>query len=488
MVSCARDDYSVDLLERMITGGKGLAAEQGYSAKGMVVAGLGGGSGKSVIAVGLAAAFAGQGRRVVPFKKGPDYIDAGWLALAAGYPCYNLDPYLMTPEALGNSFRTHVHGRELVIIEGNRGLYDGVDAQGTFSTAELAKTLGLPVLLVVDCTKTTRTVAALVLGCQRFDPEVKIGGVILNRVGTARHEALVRQAVEQYTGIPVLGAMPRSKEDAFPQRHLGITPCPEHAGAEAAVQGLAGKAAQYLDLAGIEKMMAPCAGEAEVPPLTRQGADEPVRIGILKDAAFQFYYAENLEALVRCGAELVEINALTAPELPEIDGLYIGGGFPETSAGALSGNGSFRASLKNAAEAGLPIYAECGGLIYLGESMVLGDEVFPLVGIFPVRFGLKKKPQAHGYTVLKVEGRNPYYSEGAEIKGHEFRYSRVEEWGGETGRLALRMERGVGFVGGRDGLVFKNVLALYTHIHALGTTSWAPALVARAREYRAEQD
>ena len=482
MVFCARDDRHTVSDDY---GGMSLAAEQGYLAKGLIVAGLGGGSGKSVVAVGLAAAFSGQGRLVVPFKKGPDYIDAGWLALAAGYPCYNLDPYLMPPEALGYSFRTHVHGRELVIIEGNRGLYDGVDAEGTFSTAELAKTLGLPVLLVVDCTKTTRTVAALVLGCQRFDPEVKIGGVILNRVGTTRHEALVRQAVEQYTGIPVLGAMPRSKEDAFPQRHLGITPCPEHAGAAGAVQGLAGKAAQYLDLAGIEKMMAPCAGEAEVPRPERQDADEPVRIGILKDAAFQFYYAENLEALVRCGAELVEINALTAMELPKLDGLYIGGGFPETSAGALSANGSFRASLKKAAEAGLPIYAECGGLIYLGESMVLDDEVFPLVGIFPVRFGLKKRPQAHGYTVLKVEGQNPYYPEGTEIKGHEFRYSRVEEWGGETGRLALRMERGVGFVGGRDGLVFKNVLALYTHIHALGTTSWAPALVAKAREYRA---
>ncbi|MCX5874984.1 MAG: hypothetical protein NT087_01530 [Deltaproteobacteria bacterium] len=279
--------------------------------------------------------------------------------------------------------------------------------------------------------------------------------------------------------------MPRSKEDAFPQRHLGITPCPEHAGAEGAVQALADKAARYLDLGGIEKMMAPCASEPEAPRPERQGAEDAVRIGILKDAAFQFYYAENLEALTRCGAQLVEINALTATELPQLDGLYIGGGFPETSAGALSANASFRASLKRAAEVGLPIYAECGGLIYLGESMVLGDEVFPLVGIFPVRFGLMKKPQAHGYTVLKVEGQNPYYPEGIEIKGHEFRYSRVEEWAGEAGQLALRMERGVGFVGGRDGLVFMNVLALYTHIHALGTTSWAPALVARAREHRA---
>lgn len=464
-----------------------MAADQGRSAKGLVVAGLGGGAGKSVVAVGLAAAFSGQGHQVVPFKKGPDYIDAGWLALAAGYPCYNLDPYLMDSQALSRSFRTHAYERELVIIEGNRGLYDGVDAEGTFSTAELAKTLGLPVLLVVDCTKTTRTVAALVLGCQRFDPDVTIGGVILNRVGTARHEALVRQAVEHYTGIPVLGALPRSREDAFPQRHLGITPCPEHAGADAAVQGLVEKAMRYLDLAGIEKMMAVCASEPESAVPSLNEAKEQVRIGILKDAAFQFYYAENLEALARCGADLVEINALTAKELPLLDGLYIGGGFPETSARELSANVSFRESLKRAAEAGLPIYAECGGLIYLGESMVLGEDVFPLVGLFPVRFGLMKKPQAHGYTVLLADGHNPYYPEGTEIKGHEFRYSRVEKWEGEVGRLALRMERGVGFSGGRDGLVFKNVLALYTHIHALGTPSWAPALVAKAREFRASQ-
>ncbi len=471
----------------MMTGGTSLVAEQGYLAKGLIVAGLGGGSGKSVVAVGLAAAFSGQGRQVVPFKKGPDYIDAGWLALAAGYPCYNLDPYLMSAEALSHSFHTHVYGRELVIIEGNRGLYDGVDAEGTFSTAELAKTLDLPVLLVVDCTKTTRTVAALVLGCQRFDPEVKIGGVILNRVGTARHEALVRQAVEQHTGLPVLGAIPRFKEDPFPQRHLGITPCPEHAGAEAAVQTLAGQVRQYLDLTGIEKMMSACVGEQEMPPLTLEGAEKPLRIGILKDAAFQFYYAENLAALLRCGAQMVEINALTARELPVLDGLYIGGGFPETSARELSANSSFMASLKRAAEAGLPVYAECGGLIYLGASMVLADEVFPLVGLFPVRFGLRKRPQAHGYTVLKVEGKNPYYPEGSEIKGHEFRYSWVEEWDGDSARLALRMERGVGFMHGRDGLVFKNVLALYTHIHALGVISWAPALVARAKEYRARR-
>lgn len=455
--------------------------------KGLVVAGLGGGSGKSVVAVGLAAVFARQGRLVAPFKKGPDYIDAGWLALAAGYPCYNLDPYLMTPEALGRSFQEHLRNRELVIIEGNRGLYDGVDAEGSYSTAELAKSLGLPVLLVVDCTKTTRTVAALVLGCKLLDPEVRICGVILNRVGTARHEEIIRQAVTRFTAIPVLGAIPRSREDVFPQRHLGVTPCPEHGAADEAVGTLAAKVEQYLDLHGLERMMGPVARGPEPAPVEAVDQEERVRIGILKDAAFQFYYAENLEALTRLGAELVEINALTAVELPPLDGLYIGGGFPETSARELSGNSSFRASVRRAVEDDLPVYAECGGLIYLGESMELAGEIFPLVNVFPVHFAMMGKPQAHGYTIFSVEGENPFYPKGMEVRGHEFRYSRILRWQGTEADLVFAMERGVGFCHGRDGLVYRNVLALYTHVHAAGTPQWAMALVGKARHYKREK-
>lgn len=468
----------------VVTEKENRARERNVSPKGLVVAGLGGGSGKSVVAVGLAAVFARRSRAVAPFKKGPDYIDAGWLALAAGYPCYNLDAYLMTPEALHRSFQQHIRGRDIVIVEGNRGLYDGVDAEGKYSTAELAKSLGLPVLLVVDCTKTTRTVAALVLGCKLLDPEARICGVVLNRVGTARHEEIIRQAVERFTGIPVLGAIPRSREDVFPQRHLGVTPCPEHAAADEAVAALAAKAEQYLDLEGLEGVMADVAVRQESGPARSPVREDRVRIGILRDAAFQFYYAENLEALTAIGAELIEINALAAPELPLIDALYIGGGFPETSARELSANSSFRASLRQAVDAGLPVYAECGGLIYLGESMELAGEVFPLVGIFPVHFGLMGKPQAHGYTIFSVEGENPFYPKGMEVRGHEFRYSKVLRWQGTEADLVLAMRRGVGFCNGRDGLVHRNVLALYTHVHAAGTPQWAAALVAQARRYR----
>ncbi len=457
--------------------------------KGLVVAGMGGGSGKSVVAAGLAAAYARRGRRVIPFKKGPDYIDAGWLALAAGNACYNLDPYLMTPEALMQSFCSHAAKGEIVIIEGNRGLYDGVDQEGTYSTAELSISLGLPVLLVVDCTKTTRTVAAMVLGCKMLDDRVRICGVVLNRIGSVRHESIIRQAVERYAGIPVLGAIPRSKHDVFPQRHLGVTPCPEHEEAEGAINTLAERAEQHLDLAAIEASMAVVAqGSSKTDKKQSAAEDESVlRIGILKDAAFQFYYAENLEALERAGAELIEINALAEPALPPLDGLYIGGGFPETNARKLSENVSFLESVKQAANDGMPVYAECGGLIYLGESMELGGEMFPMAGVFPVRFGLEKKPQAHGYTVLETEGENPFYPSGTVIKGHEFRYSKVLDWQGDPGQLVFKMQRGVGFVNGREGLVYRNVLALYTHIHAVGTPTWAPALVEQAKRYKSSR-
>ncbi len=452
--------------------------------KAIVVAGLSGGSGKSVVAVGLVAAFAGQGRRVVPFKKGPDYIDAGWLQLAAREPCYNLDPYMMDLEVIRDSFARHGARAQMAIIEGNRGLYDGVNMEGAYSTAELSVDLKLPVLLVVDCTKTTRTVAALVLGCRNLDPRVMIKGVVLNRLGTSRHEAIVRQSVEHYTGIPVVGAFRRSRTDMFPQRHLGVTPYQEHEGANRVTRLLATMANENCDLQTIENLMADIhLPGPETQPSTREAAPR-IRIGILKDAAFQFYYPENLEALQNEGAQLIEINAMTAESLPELDGLYIGGGFPETGARRLADNTSFRRSVKHAAEAGLPIYAECGGLIYLGESILLEGEKYHLANVFPVQFGLDRKPQAHGYTELTVRGKNPFYPEGDRIKGHEFRYSTILAWQGNPADLALSMKRGVGFKEGRDGLVYKNVLALYTHIHALATPQWAPNFVALALAYK----
>ena len=452
--------------------------------RGLLIAGLSGGSGKSMVAVGLTAALRQRGLIIAPFKKGPDYIDAGWLKLAAGRPCYNLDPYLTPADLLQASFRRRAAGADLAIIEGNRGLYDGVTATGGYASADLAMLLNLPVILVVNCTKMTRTVAALVLGCQHFEPRLTIGGVILNQVANSRQEKLIAEAVTTTTGIAVLGALPRLEKDIFPMRHLGMLPWQEYHGHEEAITELARLIGEHCDLEAI------AAVSAAIPPVTVAAAVEEspeisLKIGIFHDASFQFYYSENLEALTARGAELAPINALADPHLPEgLDGLYIGGGFPETSARQLAANVSLRAAVRQAAADGLPIYAECGGLIYLCQSLGVDGEVFPMAGVFPVRLAMTGKPQAHGYCHFEVDSANPFYAMGTVVRGHEFRYSRVIDWPNDPRLLALRMTRGKGFAGGRDGLLLGNTLALYTHVHADGAPEWAEGFIARCRQWK----
>ncbi len=457
-----------------------------------VIAGLSGGSGKSVITVGLAAAWRAAGKVVAPFKKGPDYIDAGWLQSGAGRPCYNLDPYLFSAEAIRASFYRRTVAADIAIVEGNRGLFDGVTAQGGYSTAELALQLELPVLLVVNCTKMTRTVAALVQGCIDFEPNMQVAGVILNQVATSRQEKIITEAVQLYTGVKVMGAVPRMKKDIFPMRHLGMIPYQEYDGTAEALDFLATVVREHLDLGSVEAAMRIVGPAPDATALNDSGKPdsvgaEKVRIGVIQDTAFQFYYPENLEALTRQGADLITINALDDQTLPNLDGLYIGGGFPETSAARLAANTSFRSSVKSAAEAGLPIYAECGGLIYLGKEIVIDDTRYPLSGVFDVVFGMSQKPQAHGYSIFVAAGDNPFYPTGYRSKGHEFRYSTVLAWHKGQENLALKMERGTGFSNGLDGLTRNNVLALYTHVHAEGTPEWAGFFVKRCRQYKEER-
>ena len=264
-------------------------------------------------------------------------------------------------------------------------------------------------------------------------------------------------------------------------RHLGMIPHQEYGNSGEALTYLAHLVTTNIDLSRFTELMAPLADTAATDAGQGPAPQSLVRIGVLQDAAFQFYYSENLEALERAGAELIYINAMQDEGLPAIDGLYIGGGFPETGARELAANTGFRLSIKKAADQGMPIYAECGGLIYLGTSIMMEGEEFPLAGVFPVRFAMAKKPQAHGYTAFRVERENAFYSVGEKVKGHEFRYSKILEWRGTEEQLVLKMERGTGFMNGRDGLVYNNVLALYTHVHADGTPEWAGKFVQRCR-------
>ncbi|CCK78728.1 cobyrinate a,c-diamide synthase [Desulfobacula toluolica] len=466
---------------------------------GVVIAGLRGGSGKTIISLGIAGAWKEKGYKVSPFKKGPDYIDAGWLSTAAGRPCYNLDTFLCTPSVVQHSYYKNSDNCDIAVIEGNRGLYDGIDIDGSTSTSELAKLLNLPVLLVLDCSKSTRTMAALLMGCMQFDPEINICGVILNRVAGKRHEGKVRANIERFCKIPVFGAVPKLKAKDFPERHMGLVPSDEHGFSNQAIQAAVKVAKANIDLDELYQAVTVKYQnhDSKVPPLKvhfspqmhlsegKQIDSDPVTIGIIRDSAFQFYYPDNIDALREQGANIVFISPLNETAIPKVHAIYMGGGFPETHAPQLAQNMAFRENLKRLSQQGLPIYAECGGLIFLGQSIRLSDREYPMSGILPIKFGLSIRPQGHGYTQVNVVNENPFFKTGEILKGHEFRYSSVLDIDYKDTEMAFKMERGKGILDKKDGFFKRNTFGTYTHIHALGSPSWAPALIKKAGEFKA---
>jgi cobyrinic acid a,c-diamide synthase len=456
-----------------------------------VVAGTGGDSGKTLVALGLLLAWREAGLAPAAFKKGPDYIDAAWLSWAAGSPCRNLDTYLQPRQQVLRSFLRHAAER-INLVEGNRGLYDGLDVLGTHSTATLARLLSAPVVLVVPAVKVTRTVAAVVLGCKALDPQVEIAGVVLNRVAGARHEALVRRAVEESAGVPVVGALPRMRQNPLPDRHLGLVTPEEHAGPSGVAGPLRRHVEQHLDLARlleIARGAGPLEGGAD-DAQPKAAAPPDVRVGYFCDSAFTFYYPDNLEALQAAGAELVQVDSMRDAALPDgLDALYLGGGFPETHAARLADNAALMAAVRDAAEAGLPIYAECGGLIYLCRSLICGGQRYPMAGVLPLDLELFDRPRGHGYVELLVDGENPFFERGTLLRGHEFHYTTVADPDPDVA-TAFVVRRGSGSFEKRhekrDGIVYKNVLAGYTHLHAVGTPGWASEMVRNAARFRAD--
>jgi cobyrinic acid a,c-diamide synthase len=459
---------------------------------GIAVGGMRGGSGKTVLSLGLIRALARRGLAVAPFKKGPDYIDPSWLSAAAGAPCYNLDLYLLDRDENRRSYRDANPGADWAVVEGNRGLFDGLDAEGSASFAELVKLLDVPLLLVADCSKSSRTIAALVRGCETFDPGLAPAGIVLNQVAGERHGRTVSDAIARYCATPVLGALPRMADLMLDERHLGIVPAAEHEGPDAVIDRLADAVEKHVDVDAIMKIAEtwksrPLPASPGNPGGAKQEVSTPSsdrksrkrsagrrpeghvrrRVGVVRDAAFHFYYAENLDALERLGAEIVFINSLADPAPPAIDALYIGGGFPEHFAASLSGNAPFRGALKQLIRDGLPVYAECGGLIYLSESITVGGVKHPMAGIFPLEFEIADRPVGHGYTLFEADGENPFYRIGTTARGHEFRYARIVNPRATAGlRTVLAMRRGTGVGGGRDGLLVNNCLAVFSHTHA----------------------
>jgi cobyrinic acid a,c-diamide synthase len=475
----------------------------------IVVGGLSGDSGKTLVSLGLALAARARGLEVQGFKKGPDYIDAAWLSWATGRPGCNLDTWMAGFEGAALRFRRSALAEGLNLIEGNRGLFDGVDSDGKYSTAGLARTLAAPVLLVVSARKTTTTAAALVLGCQRMDPAVSIAGVILNHVAGSRHETITREAIERACGIPVLGAIPRMETEGgeaaplLPGRHLGLVTPSEHPDAGALAGRLTALIGGHVDAERVLEIarLAPALEPApEEPKRSGPTLARPLVVGYLRDSAFSFYYPENLEALEALGARLVPVSSLQAPALPPgLHALYIGGGFPETHAPRIAANRGLLASIAGEAARGLPIYAECGGLMLLARTMEWRGEHHRMAGVLPFDIEVLDRPQGHGYSLLRVDRPNPFFAVGTTLRGHEFHYSKIVDGSGsrveghedswqwreaEPGTCAA-VQRGTGCGGGRDGFVINNVWASYTHLHADGSPEWAPAVIEAAGRFAA---
>lgn len=472
----------------------------------IVISGLSGGAGKTMLSLGLVRAFSRRGLKVKAFKKGPDYIDAAWLAKAAKAPQGNLDPFFCPGERLAAAFHNGSLNYDLAIIEGNRGLFDGLDISGSCSTSEVARILKAPVLLILDCTKMTRTAAALVKGCVSFEDNLTLCGVILNRTGNERHRNLVKKAVEELANVPVLGLLPRVAEGLIQERHMGLAGIDEHGQSETFLDSLADFIEMHTDLEAIYAK-AQCAPKLHAPEDSKpqQNTAPPSLapfslpssspcIGYIYDAAFWFYYRENLTALEKAGARLLPLSLLTSQSWPELDGLYIGGGLPELHLHQLAENGQLRRHVSRLADTGLPIYAECGGLMYLSQAIIHENRRYPMSGVFPVSIGLHPKPQGLGYVEAEVIKESPFHPVGTLLRGHEFHFSAVTKEvrdvvsPGDESTFALRLYRGKGIRSvsqslAYDGLLYKNTFASYTHIYAPSSPHWAPAFIAVSRTY-----
>lgn len=442
----------------------------------VVVAAPQGHSGKTLASIALCAGLKHRGLSVQPFKKGPDYIDPSWLSAAAGRSCHSLDAVLMPEEALLASFRHSCQGADIAIVEGAMGLYDGVDSGDGGSTAQVSRLLRCPVIMVVNTARMTQSVAAMVSGYQHFQTDVNIAGVILNNVSGSRHERKLVAAVEGHCGIPVLGSIPRDDGLGIGERHLGLVPYREM-GRRSAIAEILRRLQGRLDLDGVLDI----AGRAGNLPGRVAGPRRKAaaaRIGVIFDRVFTFYYPENLEALAQAGAELVFIDSIHDRKLPEIDGLYIGGGFPEMFLPELEANRQLRDDIARSVEGNLPVYAECAGLMYLCRGIKWQGRRGEMVGVIPAEVEMRARPQGHGYAQVEVACENPLFPVGLRFWGHEFHHSALVEHG--EFKFAYRLLRGKGIEGGMDGLVYKNVLAAYTHLHALGVPQWAEGFVALA--------
>ena len=457
----------------------------------VVIAGVNSGVGKTTIVTGMLAALSKRGFKVQSYKVGPDYIDPGFHRLASGKSAHNLDSWLVPPELLADIFASTAVDNDIAIIEGVMGLYDGGRA-GVSSTATVAKLLKAPVVLVIDAKSMGESAAAIALGFKMYDPEVNLAGVIINRLGSESHKLMVCEALDRLN-IPVIGTVFRNNELSMPERHLGLTPVTEH-DAAAVVAKIGQQVAQQValdELVTVAKTAEPLPRRSV--PVTGKRNQTTVRIGVAQDEVFTFYYPSSLEVLAELGAEIIPFSPLNDSQLPTVDGIVLGGGFPEMFVKELSANTSMRQDILQAAKRGMPIYAECGGLMYLSRQITDFDgQTYDMAGVIPAVCQMQSKLETVGYVEARALLDNVLCTSGEGLRGHEFHFSRmfpdvsVAEfpWAFEF----KKMRTGAIYQG---GYASGNVLASYLHMHFAGNRQSAERFVARCNQYRhypAEQE
>lgn len=397
----------------------------------------------------------------------------------------------MQRQEIEQGFAKAMVSAELGIIEGNKGLYDGLDLDGSNSNAALAKLLGSPIILVIDARGMTRGIAPLILGYQSFDESLNIAGVIMNRVGGSRHESKLRGVIEHYTDVPVVGAVHNDPELVIEERHLGLMPSNEADKAREKIEYLGRSVASQVDLERIRGIAATAtpAVKIESPRDEVSLPQEPVRIGYARDKAFGFYYPGDLQAMRENGAELIPVDTIKDQTLPDVDGLFLGGGFPETAMEELEANSSLRKEILDFIESGGPVYAECGGLMYLARSISWNGKSCSMVGAIPGDIVMHERPQGRGYVRLLESGDSPWPSDSdgpKEIAAHEFHYSALENLDQDM-VYAYEVLRGIGIDGNSDGIVYKNLLANYTHMRDVAGNRWTRRFLDHVRSVMKQQ-
>lgn len=456
--------------------------------KSLVIAGTHSGTGKTTVAIGIMSALKKRGLSVQPFKVGPDFIDPGYHETVCGIPSRNLDGWMLNKRYNRNTFFKNSIGKHVSVIEGVMGLYDGVDGKREDgSTAQISKWLQSPIVLVVDASSMARSVGAVVYGFERYDKQIHLAGVILNRVSSERHYHCLNDAIVKRCKTKVIGYLPKDPSVEIPERHLGLVTAKEHELTNDFIKRLTDLVDHHIDMDLLLTIAEPVDGKGVDSRATIKkvvaGATRPVKIGVAYDEAFSFYYPDNFDILKQCGAELVYFSPLRDGSLPgELDGIYLGGGYPEIYARDLEDNHAMRNEVKTFAGNGGVIYAECGGLIYLGDTITDVDQNnYKMSGVFPFTVRMEKKLKDLGYYSLKVIKNNILSKRGDEIRGHQFRYSSLERIPASLEKV-YHLRKGEGGVVIKEGFAINNVLASYLHLHFGSNINFARRFVESCRK------